>query len=781
VSRPHLPPPRLRRSSATVVAALACLIAGLGAPAGAWAEFPVNNLGDQPDETINGTCDIAGGGGNECTLRAAIEEANSASNVDLITFAGASFNGEDADVITVTSDLPTISEPLNILGGHCETEASPPPPADPIMGPCGRVTRSGSGSLFVVDSDEVTIKGLSITGAVNGINVINESDGFVAKNDWVGINLKGEALGNNTGILLGPGADQAVIGGTEEEDRNVIGGNSAVGLDLEGASGASVLGNYFGVDPKGTSQRSNPKDIEVSDSTGGGGFKAEANEIGTVIGAPARGTPKCDGGCNVIGGATSTGIDLNGDGSGLGEAPASGPTALMGNFIGLGGDGSAVVQNVTYGVLAGAADKVRVGGTGEGENNWFAGGAYGVYGEDGDDLEVLSNVMGRDKSGAPTTAPSAVGIFSFTLNISGPEAAARIAYNSLEMEGGTGIEQRFPSGALILNNDVFGGDTGILTLGSSGEGSLIESNRIRRVNGNGIRIENDSNVVIRNEVEEAGGAGILVKYAGSFPLASGSTGNQIGGGEEEENVLLFNGGPAIEIKDIEETNNEVARNRGEGNTNAFIDLVPAQLSETKGPNEGIKPPAISAAEQTGAEGSGAEPGALIRVFRKASSEPGELESFLEETVANGSGAWKVSYPAALPTGTIVAATQTSVAGGTSELATATTAAPPEQKGGGNGGGGGGGGGAKDKTPPQTKIVRGPPKKTHKRTVKFKFTSSEQGSTFKCKLDRKPFKRCTPPKKYKKLKPGKHVFKVFATDKAGNKDPTPAVRKFRVLR
>ena len=159
----------LRRSLTAVVAALALAVAGLAAPAGAWAEFPVNQLGDQPDETINGTCDIAGGGGNECTLRAAIEEANSASNVDLITFAGAGFNGEDADVITVTSDLPTISEPLNILGGHCETEASPPPPADPIMGPCGRVTRSGSGSLFVVDSDEVTIKGLSITGAVNGM------------------------------------------------------------------------------------------------------------------------------------------------------------------------------------------------------------------------------------------------------------------------------------------------------------------------------------------------------------------------------------------------------------------------------------------------------------------------------------------------------------------------------------------------------------------------------------------------------------------------------------
>jgi hypothetical protein len=66
-------------------------------------------------------------------------------------------------------------------------------------------------------------------------------------------------------------------------------------------------------------------------------------------------------------------------------------------------------------------------------------------------------------------------------------------------------------------------------------------------------------------------------------------------------------------------------------------------------------------------------------------------------------------------------------------------------------------------------------------VKFKFTSSEANSTFLCKLDRKPFKKCRSPKKYKKLKPGKHVFKVKAKDAAGNVDPTPAKRVFRVLR
>jgi hypothetical protein len=209
-----------------------------------------------------------------------------------------------------------------------------------------------------------------------------------------------------------------------------------------------------------------------------------------------------------------------------------------------------------------------------------------------------------------------------------------------------------------------------------------------------------------------------------------------------------------------------------------------------GANEGILPPAFSAAIQSKAEGT-AEPGATVRVFRKASAESGELQSFLAEAVANGSGKWSVTYPQ-VPTGTIVAATQTGVAGGTSELATETTKADPGGSGGpiacafSGGSCGGGpanpkpkkkGKGKTDKTAPETTIV----KKTIKgRTAKFRFVSSEASSTFQCRLDMKKFNPCLSPKKYKRLKPGKHVFEVRAVDPAGNRDKTPATRKFRVL-
>ena len=67
----------------------------------------------------------------------------------------------------------------------------------------------------------------------------------------------------------------------------------------------------------------------------------------------------------------------------------------------------------------------------------------------------------------------------------------------------------------------------------------------------------------------------------------------------------------------------------------------------------------------------------------------------------------------------------------------------------------------------------------KRTATFRFASSEPGSTFVCKLDTRKSGPCTSPKLYKQLKPGRHVFRVRARDRAGNVDATPAVKRFTI--
>jgi hypothetical protein len=293
--------------------------------------------------------------------------------------------------------------------------------------------------------------------------------------------------------------------------------------------------------------------------------------------------------------------------------------------------------------------------------------------------------------------------------------------------------------------------------------------------------------VLGNEIYESGAAGIRIQNPVALLVA---TENLIGGDTAgEENTISENTGDAIEIVDSfdasEESTNEVARNNGDLNGGLFINLV-------EDANEGIKPPTFATSKQSEASGAGAEAGATIRVFRKASVFAGELQSFLASTTADGSGNWKVTYPASIPAGTIVAATQTNTADATSELGFATTVADPnpekdktkDDKG-------------KDKEPkvigdppcaftagkcrwPETVITRGPKATTRATTVKFRFTSDMPGSTFECKLDKKPFKPCKSPKKYKGLKPGKHVFKVRATDTSGRVDPVPAKKKFRIL-
>jgi hypothetical protein len=85
----------------------------------------------------------------------------------------------------------------------------------------------------------------------------------------------------------------------------------------------------------------------------------------------------------------------------------------------------------------------------------------------------------------------------------------------------------------------------------------------------------------------------------------------------------------------------------------------------------------------------------------------------------------------------------------------------------------------DKDPPETTIDKGPKKATSSSRATIKFSSDESGSTFECKLDKKPFKPCSSPARFKNLKPGRHKVSVRATDKAGNVDQTPAVTRWKV--
>jgi len=86
----------------------------------------------------------------------------------------------------------------------------------------------------------------------------------------------------------------------------------------------------------------------------------------------------------------------------------------------------------------------------------------------------------------------------------------------------------------------------------------------------------------------------------------------------------------------------------------------------------------------------------------------------------------------------------------------------------------------DTTPPNTRILIGPPRNTYKREAKFRLASSEPQSHFQCRVDKRRWYRCASLS-WRTVKPGKHVFKARAIDRFGNVDPTPARFGWRVKR
>jgi CSLREA domain-containing protein len=777
-------PASVLRGWSTPIALVVLICCLLLEPAGAVAaEYTVNSIGDQVDEApgSNGCKTTV----DTCTLRAAIEESNASTGInDTIKFSS-SFDGQIDDTIELGTSLPTITDRVRIQGfpspQPCKTDYFD------FEGPCVGVNGPAGGTAFRIAAERVILIGFAISGAQTAIEAVG-APGLETWNDWLGIKLDGSARSIETGISLDQGSNGADIGGASPVARNIFAHNASVAVDIDGASFVTVRGNGFGVLPDGNSLAANGTNIEITDAATGDNRVAQGNWIGGTLDDERLASSTCDGPCNLISGATESGIDLVGDDPD--EEPSSGSTRIFGNYIGLNAFGTTGLPNALHGVLVGPADDVTIGGPRPGDRNLLNGGANGVFAwPNVGNLTVENNWIGLGPAGTSTLAPpSTAGI--------AVEGGSRVEItgNRISMPSGTAIQQGAQEAVVRSNaigkgingEDLPGATVGVHLLGSCFICNLVYGNSISNATAYGVLIENGKNHVYGNRIVASGEAGIRIQEHG-FALD-----NEIGGDTAmEENTISKSLGAAIEIVRTEfgaVRRNRVARNHGAFNGGLFIDLV-------NGANEDIQPPTLSSSTQSGASGEDAVPGAVIRVFRKAGGSPGEIETFLAETVVEEGGDWVVTYPGSIPGGTMVAASQTTPEDGTSEFAFAATAAEPD--GGGDGGDAMGGRGAsegvgpggsvgprtpdRDTTPPRTFILSGTNKKSRSRIVRFRFISSEPNSRFSCRLDRRPVKRCRSPKTYRGLRPGRHLFRVWATDRAGNRDRTSARYKFRVIR
>ncbi|MEX2448682.1 MAG: Ig-like domain repeat protein [Solirubrobacterales bacterium] len=80
----------------------------------------------------------------------------------------------------------------------------------------------------------------------------------------------------------------------------------------------------------------------------------------------------------------------------------------------------------------------------------------------------------------------------------------------------------------------------------------------------------------------------------------------------------------------------------------------------------------------------------------------------------------------------------------------------------------------DTVPPRTSIFSTPPNPSWGFRLNYTYRSSETESGYHCQLDSGPIQVCTEAgHDYFQLADGPHTFRVWATDNAGNKDPTAA--------
>lgn len=348
---------------AVVVLVVALMVAGLVAAAplarpALAAEFTVNSTGDGGDQAPSGVCNTAPfpvGTEPECTLRAAIEEANATTGADTINF---NIGGTGVKTISPASFLPVITESV-VIDGYTEPGASANTLATGDNAELrirldGPGAQGGSRGLFITANDSV-VRGLSITRFGYGIDM-RTADNNKIEGNFVGITPSGEDAGNGDGIDISgnsamppDGAVNNTVGGATPQTRNVISGNDSIGVAIggKGTMGNKVMGNYIGTTKSGTGDLDNlRRGVIVYDSASGNtigdddptdGLRNAAN----IIAFNGRGvevsTSNTKGNrilSNSIFSNAGLGIDLDGDGVTPNDGPGdadTGPNNLQ-NF-----------------------------------------------------------------------------------------------------------------------------------------------------------------------------------------------------------------------------------------------------------------------------------------------------------------------------------------------------------------------------------------------------------------------------------------------------------------
>ena len=409
-----------------------------GAPSSAApnATFVVNRTSDEEDADINdGKCDInLATLESECTLRAAIEQANANPGKDVINFSIGSGGAQTIKVGThrLGIDLPQIGDPVDIDG-----TTQPGYAGTPLIELDGTIAFSGAGTGLSIAAGNTTVKGLVINRFLWGIYIWTNGSNLIQGN-YIGTDISGAAaLGNTYGgifvetsqntisanVLSGHNLPWGAISIASQATNNLVTGNF-IGTDF---TGTVPLGNFQGVGIGGSSLNSVTGNVISASSIGVfiGDTSAVDNVVqGNAIGVSSAGnTPLGNltgiwlaAPNNIIGGTLPKGNTISGNGAGgiliMGNGIATG-NQIQGNFIGTDATGAFALPNGT-GITIWEA-KNTIGGDAAGAGNVVSGNTYGITLIDSNATEnnVQGNFIGTDSSGTHDVGNTSDGILIF--------------------------------------------------------------------------------------------------------------------------------------------------------------------------------------------------------------------------------------------------------------------------------------------------------------------------------------------------------------------------------
>ena len=570
----------MKKTLALILALIICLFA-----AGCGPALVVDSAGDEPDSNLSdGVCKTVN---NECTLRAAIMEANTSDDISRISF-------QNITTINPISPLPPITNNNAQIdgGGNVEINGS-------------AIEGNNVIGIEIQDASNVYIRGVTISHFYWGIyirsyagtaknNIIgarpNEAGDLTKRNiiiyNAIGIIIDGELAADNTisgnflgigldgstpkpnslaGIQISGGGNNNLIGSKAgsgiPSGGNLISGNGGTGIWFLDADQNHISGNFIGSNLAGTTRVDNYEGIRISH----GSYK---NFVGYNL--------EGEGSLNLIGGNEVFGIAIS----------SSSNNFISGNYIGTRINGSNSMHN-TFGIwIEEGAMGNTVGTDGDGTNDQAEGNLISGNLEDGIHIHkgcisnvVAGNLIGTKIDGLTALGNGWGGIITegdnTRIGTDGDQTSDLVEANVIAGSGTSGISissnNNFIAGNFIgvdktgmtdIGNALFGiivrGDNNLIGTNGDGTADLDERNVVSgngsQNEGVGISIYGNNNIVAGNLVgTDSNGLANLGNENYGITLVNGATGNLIGtdgdgiSDDLEGNVISGNGSAGIAL------------------------------------------------------------------------------------------------------------------------------------------------------------------------------------------------------------------------------------------